>query len=578
MKKISLKSLAVVGVALATLSSCNSMKGLDKDFYTVNPNPLEVHGGKVSVDISAKYPAKMFKKSVAMELTPELRYEGGNSEFKMTEFQGEEFAGNATVIPYEKGKSISYTDTLEYKPEMEHSKVFIKILGKKGDKTKEFEPIEVAEGVITTSLLVEGDYKSSNVPPNYKQTTNHDVDAMINFNLGSSAVKSSELRQDDYKAVKTLVSTAGKNDKLTITGISLVGFASPEGEAEDNTKLSDDRATKVQSKVEASVKKAKIEYQDGFFAKDAKGADWDGVYAAIKESSIKDKDMILRSLDEQPLLDSKEKTLNSLSNTYDVLKDSILPQLRRTQIVVKYDLVGKTDEEIKALSAKSVEELKVELVKADGSKAYQIDAEELLYAAKLSSTKEERLAIMKKGTELYPADYRFATNAGHCSLVLGNTEDAISYFEKAYGIEENDVTINNLAVAKGLSGDEQTADELFLKSTTAEAAYNRGVKAIKEGKYDKAISAMQGKNTFNLALAKVLNGDYDGGIKTLEAGEIETAKGDYLKAIASQRLGKTDDAKKYIASATEKDPKLGEKAKTDLEFREIYNATEEESK
>ncbi len=83
---------------------------------------------------------------------------------------------------------------------------------------------------------------------------------------------------------------------------------------------------------------------------------------------------------------------------------------------------------------------------------------------------------------------------------------------------------------------------------------------------------MQGKNTFNLALAKVLNGDYDGGIKTLEAGEVNTCIADYLKAIASQRLGKTEDANNYLKSAFEKNPKLEEKAKKDLEFREIYAA------
>jgi len=570
MRNISLKSLVVVGVAVATLSSCNSMKNLDKDYYSVNPNPLEVHGGKVKIDVKGQYPEKLFKKNVAVELTPELRYEGGKTDYKMVEFQGEEYPGNATVIPYETGKSVSYTDVVDYTPEMKNSELYVAIVGKKGDKRKEFEAIMIAPGVITTSLLVQDDYKSSFVPPAYEQTTKHSAKGMVNFKVNSSYIRGKELKDQDYKDLIALVKAAGKEDKLSITGVSFEGYASPEGEATLNVNLSDDRAKNVEKKIAYAVKRAKIKYQDGFFSKEGKGADWDGVYAAIKASNIEDKDMILRSLDDQPLLDSKEATLKSLSNTYDVLKEEILPQLRRSAVVINYDLVGKTDEEIKELASKSVEDLKVEITKADGTTALQLDAEEVLYAAKIADSKEQRFEIMKKGIELYPADYRFPTDAGHCAKALKKNEEAISLFEKAYQVEVNDITTNNLAVAKMLGGDVEAANELFAKSTTSEAAYNRGVKAIKDGDYAKAIEDMQGKNTFNLALAKVLNGDYDGGIKTLEAGKVETCIANYLKAIASQRLGKIDDAKNYLNTAFEKNPKLEEKAKKDLEFTEIY--------
>ena len=577
MKNISLKSLAVVGIAVATLSSCNSMKNLDKDYYSVNPNPLEVHGGKVKIDINGQYPEKLFKKYVAVELTPQLRYEAGQSDFKMVEFQGEEYPGNATVIPYETGKSVSYTDELDYTPEMENAELYVNIKGKKGDKVKEFEAIKLADGVITTSLLVQNDFKSSMVPPAYEQTTKHTMQGVINFKVQSSVIRKSELKHDDVKALVNLTRNSSKNDKITITGVSFDGYASPEGEEDNNNKLSQDRAKNVRKIIERELKRDGIKYQDDFITLVGKGPDWEGVYNAIKNSNIEDKDMILRSLDDQPLLETKEATLRSLANTYNLIKDDILPELRRTNIVVSYDLVGKTDEEIKDLASKSVDELKVEITKQDGTKALQLDAEEVLYAAKLADTKEEKLAIMKKGMELYPTDYRFATNAGHCSQMLGNNEEAISLFEKADEIEENDVTINNLAVATALKGDIATANELFAKSTTSEAAYNRGVEAIKEGDYAKAIEEMQGKNTFNLALAKVLNGDYDGAIKTLDTGDVQTCIADYLRAIASQRLGKTDDAKKFIKSAIEKNPKLEEKAKKDLEFREIYAAPTEEA-
>ncbi|MCK5781152.1 MAG: OmpA family protein, partial [Flavobacteriales bacterium] len=351
MRNISLKSLAVVGVAFATLSSCNSMKDLDKNYYTVNPNPLEVHGGMVKVDVKGQFPEKLFKTTVAVEVTPVLKYEGGESQLKMAEFQGEEYPGNATVIPYETGKIVSYSDEVAYTPEMQNSELYVNVVGKKGDKRKEFDELYIAPGVITTSLLVEDDYLSSFVPPAYEQTTEHELSGMVNFKVNSSEIRNSELKELDYQAVADLVDNAGKSDKLNIDGVSFTGYASPEGEASKNADLSDNRAENVEKKITSAIDDANIEYQDGFFTKEGKGADWDGVYAAIKESNIEDKDMILRSLDDQPLLDSKEATLVSLANTYDEIRDSILPKLRRTQISINYTLIGKTDEEIKALSA-----------------------------------------------------------------------------------------------------------------------------------------------------------------------------------------------------------------------------------
>jgi Flp pilus assembly protein TadD/outer membrane protein OmpA-like peptidoglycan-associated protein len=572
MRNFSLKTLSVIGLAIATLSSCNSMKNLDKDYYSVTPNPLEVHGGQVKVNLNGNFPAKTFKKNVALDLVPELRFEGGNTEFKKLELQGEEYPGNATVVPYEQGKAITYDDVVDYTPAMENAELYVKISGKKGDNVKEFEAIKIADGVITTSLLVQDAPLASMAQSDYTQTTQHEMKGMVNFTVNSSYIRSSELRDQDYKDILALIKSAGKEEKLTITNVSFHGYASPEGEATLNADLSDNRAKKVESRIEKAVKRAKIQYQDGFLVIEGKGADWDGVYAAIKESKIEDKDMILRSLDDQPLLDSKEATLKSLSNTYDELKNDILPQLRRTQIVVSYDLVGKTDEEIKALAAMTVEELKVEMTKADGKTHYQIDANELIYAASLTDSKEERVAIMKKGMELYPADYRFATNAGHCSQMLGNNEEAIALFNQAYQVEENDITTNNLGVAKMLAGDVAGANEMFAKSTTSEAAYNRGVESIKAGKYNEAIENMKGKNTFNLALAKLLNGNYDGAIKTLDAAELDGCMANYVRAIASVRLGNVDDAKNFLAAAFEKKPELEEKAKNDLEFRAIYAA------
>ena len=87
-----------------------------KDYYTVTPDPLEVKGGKVSYDVNGQFPAMVFNKKCALELTPELVYANGKTPFPSVVYQGEKFPGNYTVVPYDEGKSVSYSASTDYKP------------------------------------------------------------------------------------------------------------------------------------------------------------------------------------------------------------------------------------------------------------------------------------------------------------------------------------------------------------------------------------------------------------------------------------------------------------------------------
>jgi len=59
-------ALLLTGV---TLSSCDALKELE---YTVTPNPLEMHGDSVRVNVKVKVPPKGIKKKIVAEITPTL--------------------------------------------------------------------------------------------------------------------------------------------------------------------------------------------------------------------------------------------------------------------------------------------------------------------------------------------------------------------------------------------------------------------------------------------------------------------------------------------------------------------------
>ncbi len=64
--------VVALGTALA-LSSCGKKLGqFSSDYFTVNPNPLELVGQNVPAQVTAKVPAKFFVKSCSCQSLPFL--------------------------------------------------------------------------------------------------------------------------------------------------------------------------------------------------------------------------------------------------------------------------------------------------------------------------------------------------------------------------------------------------------------------------------------------------------------------------------------------------------------------------
>ncbi len=105
------------------------------------------------------------------------------------------------------------------------------------------------------------------------------------------------------------------------------------------------------------------------------------------------------------------------------------------------------------------------------------------------------------------------------------------------------------------------------KGSGAENNYNHGIVNIKEGKYAEAVSNFGSEETYNKALAQIINGNASDGISTINNSmDKETAKGYYLKAVASARMDKIADVTSNLSSAIAKDASYKAKAKGDREF------------
>ena len=525
--------------------------------YTVDPNPLIVQGDSVDLNLRGNFPGKYFYKKASVDLTPTLVYAGGETPYKMVCFQGEKAASNCTVIPYETGKDFTYSNKIAYQPAMEVSELKVRILGKQGKKEKAFDDVKIADGVITTPYLMVNDDKVITGADAFQRTTSHSTSAQLNYLVASSNVRPGELSDADIKAMSAWVKSIAKNERIVIKSAVMDAWASPEGELDMNANLADDRAASGKAWVKQTLNANKIAAgkNDSLYVLNANGEDWEGFKKATEASNFADKDLVLRVMQMEPDVQKRESQIKDMAATYKEIAEDILPGLRRTEIVVNYDKVGYSDEELTTMSRTMPDSLNVE---------------ELLYAATLTSDMNEKLRIYKECERVHPSDWRGANNVGTIHFMQNRMAEAEASFQKANSTTDNPVSTNNLAVIARQKGDRKKAMEMLKKSGAAgpDVKYNMGLIDIQNGNYGSASTNFGSTNSMNAALAKVLGGDAAGAQRILEAApDKDSATSHYLMAILGARQNNGDMVRNHLAQAVAKNPDYAAKAKNDLEFR-----------
>lgn len=564
-----MKKLQIVSLVFAALLiiSCGSLKKMKKDAqnikYTVTPSPLELHADSVEVSISGNIPPKYFNKKVIVEATPVLKWEGGEKAFAVKKLQGESVEDNNPVINNAEGGSFSYNAKVPYEEGMRISDLEIRVKGYlagKEDKALEFEPYKVAEGVISTPALVKLDAKGIIGKDKFQRIVPETKYAEILFTIQQSTVRGSETRSEQMKALKEYINEVKANERKEFKGVAISSYASPDGdEQEINAPLSDKRGKSTQTYMNGEFKKVEAAKTENFIAYQATAEDWNGFQELVQASELKDKDLILRVLSMYSDPVQRETEIKNISATYLELAKEILPKLRRSKVNVNVDLIGYSDEEIKAIFD----------LKADS-----LNVEEILYAATLYTDADQKLAVYKKAGEIYTDCWRAYNNAAVIYIEKGELDNANAELEKAKTLNaSNPIVMNNSAAVQIRLGNFDKAAELLTSAAGAgeEVNYNNGIVNIKKADYAAAVAAFGNNCSFNAGLAKLLNGDNSGAAKAVDCSDDSaTALGFYLKAIAGARSADADMLLNNLRAATEKDVSFKAKAKTDMEFAKFF--------
>lgn len=548
--------LLLSAASVLFMASCSKMGPLSADNFTVTPNPLESQGGKVAATVNGTFPEKYMKKKAVVTVTPELRYANGQvAKGQSATFQGEKVMGNDQTISYKVGGRYTMKTSFDYVPEMQKSDMYLTFDARKGKKVYNVPAVKVADGVIATSELYRRTLASENgviAPDTFQRVNAKKQEANIKFLINQANIRKSELKNNSVKEfIEMLKKINADREGLNIQNVEIQAYASPEGGVKFNDKLAGQRKDQSEKYVKKTLKQTKV---DAALDAHYTAQDWEGFQKLVAASNLQDKDVILRVLSMYEDPQEREQQIRNMSAGFQELANGILPELRRSRLIINYETIGRSDEQIK------------EQYKNDASK---LSADELLYSATLDETPAKQEEIYKKTVEAYPNDYRAYNNLAALALAKGDKEAAQQYAAKAAQLGSDTPEAQaNLGLISLINGNVQDAERAISKGANSENVKAAlGALNIAKGNYALAESDFGNTASNTAALAQILNKNYAAAAKTLDKVENPNAMTDYLHAIAAARRGNKFAAASYLKEALQKDASLKEYADNDLELK-----------
>lgn len=546
--------IATAAVATLALTSCNKkMANFQADYFNVNPNPLEVVGQRVPATVTAHVPAKFFVKNAEVTVTPYLVFGSEEESSQPYKFQGEKVRGNAPVINYEQGATVTIPVVYTYRPEMMRSELQLAFEVQQGNKRYVLPRVKVADGVVATAAIASADNVNAALAPDkFQRIINEKYAADIRFLINQSNLRQSELGQQSVADLNAQIVAANAAPDRQIEEINISSYASPDGKRDFNERLAESREKVTGDYVRKQLQKDNVT-EFGELTAQFTAEDWDGFQKLVAASNIQDKDLILNVLSRFKDPEEREQQIRNLSSIFDQLADEILPQLRYSRITASINVIGKSDDEIRQLFKSNPQALNVD---------------ELLYAATLTNDPKEKMAVYEAATRIYPNDYRGFNDLGIMQYATGDFSGAKSSFSAASRINPSAAEPQmNLGLIAMRDGDYRAANQkLGSAAGLPELNDALGTYYLLTGDNTAAVKAFGNTKSNNAALAQLLTKDYSKAKSTLASITSPDATTYYLLAVLGARTNNDSMVTTNLRQAVKLDRKLADRARADLEF------------
>lgn len=239
--------------------------------------------------------------------------------------------------------------------------------------------------------------------------------AFIDFPVGRTEIRPDyrNNRRELDKITATIDSVRADAD-ITITSLSIKGYASPEGSYSLNARLAEGRTAALKQYVSRLY-----QFDADFIHASSEPEDWEGLRRYVESSSLEHRQEILALIDTDGDPDQKERRIKSAYPAdYRYLLQHCYPALRHSDYRIEYTIRSFTDvEEIRRIMRTQPQKLSLQ--------------ELFLVAQACEPGSKEFDEVFDIAVRLYPSDPVANLNAANTALRHKNTFVARRYLAKA---------------------------------------------------------------------------------------------------------------------------------------------------
>lgn len=294
------------------------------------------------------------------------------------------------------------------------------------------------------------------VPQPEQKTRRKNVSLYLNFHQGKAEILPDYMNnRAELAKTDSLIAQLASDSYIVVDSIRLIGYASPEGKYDYNTRLSGQRAEALKAFLE------KIYTPKGYILTTfAASEDWDGLYESIRDGILPYRTQILSIIDSIPDPDARDNYIRQLDGgvTYNNLLQNLYPPLRRVVCDARYIVKPFTTEQAKQRLATDPDQLSLN--------------EMYLIAQSYPVGSPRFKALFNEMLLLYPDNAIAKNNLAAVALDAGNIEQAQTCLESIRQLPEAQ---NNLGVLLYRQGKVDEAKHCFERACARgckEAAYN----------------------------------------------------------------------------------------------------------
>ena len=243
--------------------------------------------------------------------------------------------------------------------------------------------------------------------------------AFLDFAIGKSNLNTGmNHNASELAKIGRMINNAKSDPAMIITGVTIDGWASPDGTYTSNMTLSADRAAALKDYLQTVY-----ELDKNLFNVIGHGEDWTSFEVIIANSDYAWKDEALHIIRSKNDYDSRERELKALQDgvVWYYLFDDIFPKLRRTDYELHYTVAQFTIEEGKK--------------KLETNPSLLSLNEMYLIAQTYPAGSEDFQRVFEIAVKTFPDDMTANFNAAATALEKGDLEVAVNYMEKVRSSE-----------------------------------------------------------------------------------------------------------------------------------------------